>query len=121
MAQFAMKRHGKGIGLGMFDGSAHRIRAVDLWGTLDWSQNFDRAYAAAFFASQPQGNWLRGEPCPRQRRGFVSEMQRQLSTFPMRPHCCFVLLVWVGSCVTVAFLRAIVPPSPRWRCPCQTI
>jgi prepilin-type N-terminal cleavage/methylation domain-containing protein len=58
IAQFAMKRHGKGIGLGMCDGSAHPIKAVDLWGKFDWSQNYDRTYAAAFFASQPQGRWL---------------------------------------------------------------
>jgi prepilin-type N-terminal cleavage/methylation domain-containing protein len=58
IAQFAMKRHGKGISLGMLDGSAHRVKAVDLWGTLDWSQNYDRAYGYNFFRSQSQGQWL---------------------------------------------------------------
>jgi prepilin-type N-terminal cleavage/methylation domain-containing protein len=58
IAQFAMKRHGNGIGLVMFDGSAHRIRAVELWGTLNWSQNYDRAYGYNFFRSQSQGQWL---------------------------------------------------------------
>jgi len=58
IAQFAMKRHGKGISLGLFDGSSHQVKAVDLWGNFDWSQNYDRAYAYNFFRSQAQGRWL---------------------------------------------------------------
>ncbi len=59
IAQFAMKRHGKGIGLVMFDGSAQRVKAIELWGAFQWSQNYDRVYGANFFNSQVQGAWLR--------------------------------------------------------------
>jgi prepilin-type N-terminal cleavage/methylation domain-containing protein/prepilin-type processing-associated H-X9-DG protein len=59
IAQFAMKRHGKGINFGMCDGSARSVRAITLWGDFDWSQNYDRTYGAAFLASQTQANWLR--------------------------------------------------------------
>jgi prepilin-type N-terminal cleavage/methylation domain-containing protein len=59
IAQLAMKRHGKGIGLVMFDGSARTVKAVELWGAFDWSQNYDRAYGINFFNSQAQGAWLR--------------------------------------------------------------
>jgi prepilin-type N-terminal cleavage/methylation domain-containing protein len=58
MAHYAMKRHGKGISMCMFDGSAQRVRARQLWGALQWSRNYDRTYGASYLASQSQGRWI---------------------------------------------------------------
>jgi len=57
IAHFAMKRHGKGISVGMFDGSVQRIKAYELWG-LPWSRNFNPAYGISYLRSQPAGSWL---------------------------------------------------------------
>ena len=58
MAHFAMKRHGKGIALCFYDGSARTVRGRRLWSDLQWSRNYDKAYGANYLRSQPQGNWL---------------------------------------------------------------
>ena len=58
IAQFAMKRHGKGISLGMLDGSAQKVKAVRLWGDFDWSQHYDRIYGVMFLKNQSQAGWL---------------------------------------------------------------
>jgi prepilin-type N-terminal cleavage/methylation domain-containing protein/prepilin-type processing-associated H-X9-DG protein len=42
--QFALHRHGKGIQLVFFDGSARPRRARELW-SLPWHRNFDVSYA----------------------------------------------------------------------------
>ncbi len=42
---FAMMRHGKGIQLACFDGSARLRRPRDLW-RLYWNKDFDITYAA---------------------------------------------------------------------------
>jgi prepilin-type N-terminal cleavage/methylation domain-containing protein/prepilin-type processing-associated H-X9-DG protein len=57
IAHFAMKRHGKGISVGMFDGSVQRVKANELWG-LQWSRNYDRIYGLNYLKTQPQGKWL---------------------------------------------------------------
>ena len=43
---FSMHRHGKGIQVAFFDGSARRVRARDLW-QLHWHNSFDINYAAS--------------------------------------------------------------------------
>ena len=43
---FTIHRHGKGIQVGFFDGSARRVRARDLW-LLHWHNSFDVNYAAS--------------------------------------------------------------------------
>jgi prepilin-type N-terminal cleavage/methylation domain-containing protein/prepilin-type processing-associated H-X9-DG protein len=45
MMHFAMHRHGKGVQVGMFDGSVRHRRARDLW-SLYWHTQFDINYAA---------------------------------------------------------------------------
>lgn len=40
MMHFAMHRHGKGINVNFFDGSARRVQAKRLW-KLQWHKNFD--------------------------------------------------------------------------------
>ena len=57
IAHVAMKRHGKGICVGMFDGSAQRVKAYELWG-LQWSRNYDRNYGLSYLKGQPQGSWV---------------------------------------------------------------
>ena len=57
IAHLAMKRHGKGINVGMFDGSVQRVKAYELWGLL-WSRNYDRNYGFSFLRGQPQGKWV---------------------------------------------------------------
>ena len=57
IAHVAMKRHGKGINVGMFDGSVHGVKASALWG-LQWSQHYDRNYGMSFLKGQPQGKWV---------------------------------------------------------------
>jgi prepilin-type N-terminal cleavage/methylation domain-containing protein len=44
MRHFAMKRHGDGIAVTLFDGSASRLTIPDLW-TLYWNRGFDVGYA----------------------------------------------------------------------------
>ncbi len=58
MAHYAMKRHGKGIALCLYDGSARAVRARQLWSDFQWSRHYDRVYGANYLRSQPQGNWL---------------------------------------------------------------
>ena len=58
MAHYAMKRHGKGIQMVLFDGSARQVRGRQLWGGLQWSRNYDRTYGVNFLKSQAQGRWL---------------------------------------------------------------
>jgi prepilin-type processing-associated H-X9-DG protein len=43
---FALHRHGKGVQLGFFDGSARRERARNLW-LLPWHNAFNVNYAAS--------------------------------------------------------------------------
>lgn len=57
IAHFAMKRHGKGIDVLMFDGSVQKVRGYQLWG-LQWSRNFSPAYGLSYLRGQPQGAWL---------------------------------------------------------------
>jgi len=57
IGHYAMKRHGQGISIGMFDGSVQKVRGTDLWG-LKWSRNYDPAYATSIFQNQPQIKWL---------------------------------------------------------------
>jgi len=57
IAHFAMKRHGRGISLLMFDGSSQSVRAPNLWG-LRWSRNYDPAYATFMLRNQAQAKWL---------------------------------------------------------------
>jgi prepilin-type processing-associated H-X9-DG protein len=45
MPVFAMARHGRGVNVLYFDGSARNTRAKELW-TLPWHRKFDVNYAA---------------------------------------------------------------------------
>ena len=47
MALFALKRHGKGVNISYFDGSARNTRAKDLWG-LPWHKNYVAATDTIF-------------------------------------------------------------------------
>ncbi|HNQ87594.1 MAG TPA: type II secretion system protein [Verrucomicrobiota bacterium] len=58
IAQFAMKRHGKGISLLRCDGSAGNVKAVTLWGSFQWSVNYDQGLGQRYFDNSPQGRWL---------------------------------------------------------------
>jgi len=58
IAHYAMKRHGKGIALCFYDGSARAVRGRQLWSDCQWSRHYDKAYGANYLRSQPQGNWL---------------------------------------------------------------
>jgi prepilin-type processing-associated H-X9-DG protein len=53
-----MKRHGKGIALCFYDGSARQVRGRQLWSDFQWSRHYDKVYGANFLRSQPQGNWI---------------------------------------------------------------
>jgi prepilin-type N-terminal cleavage/methylation domain-containing protein/prepilin-type processing-associated H-X9-DG protein len=57
IAHFAMKRHGQGINMAMFDGSARQVKGSDLWG-LQWSRNFNPAFGINYLKGQKQGAWL---------------------------------------------------------------
>jgi prepilin-type N-terminal cleavage/methylation domain-containing protein len=58
IAHYAMKRHGKGIVLCFFDGSARQVSGRRLWSDLQWSRHYDGVYAANYLRSQLQGNWI---------------------------------------------------------------
>jgi prepilin-type processing-associated H-X9-DG protein len=45
MTHFAIMRHGKGMQMAFFDGSARRLRLRTLW-ELKWNPNFDTTYAS---------------------------------------------------------------------------
>jgi len=57
MSHFAMKRHGRGVNVVFFDGSARLVKGWELW-ELQWSRNYNRAYGASYLRSQRQGAWL---------------------------------------------------------------
>jgi prepilin-type N-terminal cleavage/methylation domain-containing protein/prepilin-type processing-associated H-X9-DG protein len=57
MSHFAMKRHGKGINLCFFDGSARNIKAYQLY-ELRWSRNYDPDYGVRYLQNQPNGKWM---------------------------------------------------------------
>jgi prepilin-type N-terminal cleavage/methylation domain-containing protein/prepilin-type processing-associated H-X9-DG protein len=57
MMHFAMKRHGKGINMCFFDGSAHKVRAYQLY-ELPWSRNYDPVRGAALLKMNPAGAWM---------------------------------------------------------------
>jgi prepilin-type N-terminal cleavage/methylation domain-containing protein/prepilin-type processing-associated H-X9-DG protein len=56
IAHFAMKRHGRGVNLCYFDGSARNVRANQLW-EQKWSRNYDMIYGANYLRNQPNGKW----------------------------------------------------------------
>jgi len=57
MMHFAMKRHGKGVNMCFFDGSASSLKAYKLY-ELRWSQNYDPARGAALLKMNPAGAWM---------------------------------------------------------------
>jgi prepilin-type N-terminal cleavage/methylation domain-containing protein/prepilin-type processing-associated H-X9-DG protein len=57
MMHFGMKRHGKGINMCFFDGSARNIKAAQLY-ELRWSRNYDPEYGARYLQNQPNGKWM---------------------------------------------------------------
>ncbi len=57
MMHFAMKRHGKGVNMAFFDGSARNLKASQLY-ELRWSRNYDPSYGALYLKTQSTGQWM---------------------------------------------------------------